>query len=69
MEFVINLLKEKKREIQSDYKEEADFIKTQACKLMTQQIDKAIWTLEYEHHWKHMSEKQVCDALGISKRK
>jgi hypothetical protein len=63
VEFVIQLLREKKKEIQREYKEDPDFIKTQACDLMTKQIDKAIWTLEYEHYWKHMSEKQVCDAL------
>jgi hypothetical protein len=67
MEFVIQLLKEKKKEIISDYENETDFVKTTACKLMTEQIDKAIWTLEYEHYWKHLNEKQIDEKLGIRK--
>jgi hypothetical protein len=38
VEFVIQLLREKKKEIQREYKEDPDFIKTQACDLMTKQI-------------------------------
>ena len=67
MEFVIQLLKEKKREIEDDYGGSTDKVKFFAGKMMTDDIDKAIWTLEYEYYWKHLSEKQVDQKLGISK--
>jgi hypothetical protein len=67
MEFVIQLLKEKKKEIQKDYELETDFVKVHACKLMTDKIDKAIKTLEYEYYWKHFSEKQIDEIMGIRK--
>jgi hypothetical protein len=67
MEFVIQLLKQKKKEIIEDYELETDFVKTMACKLMTEQIDEAVKTLEYEYYWKGLSEKQVDEKLGIRK--
>lgn len=67
MEFVIQLLKEKKKEIQKDYELETNFIKINACKLMIDQIDDAIKTLEYEYYWKGLSEKQIDEKLGVRK--
>lgn len=67
MEFVIQLLKLKKEEIIKDYELETEFAKTMACNLMTEQIDKAIKTLEYEYYWKGLTEKQVDEKLGIRK--
>lgn len=67
MELVIQLLKEKKKEIQRDYEETTDFIKIHAGRLMTEQIDKAIRTLEYEYYWKGKSEKQIGEIMGINK--
>lgn len=67
MEFVIQLLKEKKKEIQKDYEGETGFVKINACKLMTDQIDKAIRILEYEYYWKHLSERQIDEKLGLRK--
>jgi hypothetical protein len=69
VEFVIQLLKEKKKEIETEYASSTDFIKVQASKLMTEQINKAIWTLEYEHYWKGKSEKQIGEIMGINKRR
>ncbi|MCP1159382.1 hypothetical protein [Bacillus infantis] len=68
MEFVIQLLKEKKKEIEKEYEgTEDNIVKYHAAKLMNDQIDKAIWTLEYEHHYKHLSEKQIDEKMGIRK--
>lgn len=70
MEFVIQLLKEKKIEIQKDYQgieDNIDIVKCHAAKLISDQIDNAIKTLEYEYYWKHLNERQVCEKLGVWK--
>lgn len=69
MEFAIQVLKQKKKEIQESYANETDYVKVVACNMMCVDLDKAVKTLEYEYYWKHLSEKQVCEKLGVSKTK
>ncbi|MCY7679876.1 hypothetical protein MH122_13820 [Bacillus pumilus] len=67
MEFSIQVLKQKKGEIVKEYKDETDVIKTATCKMLCDDLDKAIKELEYEYHWKHLSEKQIDEKLGNRK--
>jgi hypothetical protein len=67
MEFAIQVLKQKKEEIKKDYSNETDYVKIMACKMMCDDLDTAVKTLEYEYYWKHLNEKQISDRLGVSK--
>jgi hypothetical protein len=69
MEFVIQLLKDKKKEIEKGYEGNVETVKLYTCKLMTDQINNAIKTLDFEYNWKHLSERQVDEKLGIRKRR
>ncbi|MGK4040897.1 hypothetical protein AB0Y20_01250 [Heyndrickxia oleronia] len=67
MEFAIQVLKQKKEEIKNEYANETEFVKIIACKMMCEDLDKAVKTLEYEYYWKHLNEKQVTEKLGITR--
>jgi hypothetical protein len=67
MEFCIQVLKQKKEEVIEKYKDETDYVKIMACKMMCDDLDKAVKTLEYEHYWKDLDEKQICQRLKLSK--
>lgn len=65
MDFVIQLLKDKKKEIENEYKNETDLVKRYACIIMTEQLDKAIKTLDYEFYFKHLNEKQSTELIKL----
>lgn len=68
MEFAIGLLKQKKEEIIKEYENRTNFVGIMAEKKMCEDIDNAISKLEYEHYWKHLTEKQIVAKLEPIKK-
>lgn len=68
MEFVIQVLKQKKEDLIKEYEGKTSLMETTALKYMCDNLDKAVRTLEYEYYWKGKSEKQIDEILGIRKK-
>lgn len=66
MYYAIEILQEKKKELELDTHE--DKLAIVANNILIKDIEKAIFTLEYECKFKNMTEKQIDQYFGVNKR-